>query len=244
MLGTITFPLAFRLYKPKSRLKAIQIRIRTEQSQLSVALIQDLRACGFRFSVELADSLSGESSELIVALHRPCLHNVVALRSNHDVRTSPDISRPTLSAYVLSNCVSVRAGIHGREQGAWCREQRCIRAVVFGQWRPPRSFELTTNPAHLSCHALVDPEQEAEFKSLRSLMRQVATAFPQARTELRVVDVHRAQATAPPGPGSNRAAACRPDAPPHCQALRRLLRPSRPESKALSPDHLGQHPAL
>jgi SRSO17 transposase len=46
-------------------------------------------ALGFRMSVALADTLYGESSEFISALHRLHLPYVVAIRSKHGVWMLP-----------------------------------------------------------------------------------------------------------------------------------------------------------
>ena len=87
VLDTVTFPLAFRLFKPRSRLKPGDVY--KSKPQLAIELIQDLMALGFHFSVVLADSLYGESGEFISALHRLGLRYVVAIRSNHGVWTFP-----------------------------------------------------------------------------------------------------------------------------------------------------------
>ena len=55
MLDSVTFPLAFRLFKPRRRLKSGDVS--KSKPQLAVELIQELAAQGFRFSVVLADSL-------------------------------------------------------------------------------------------------------------------------------------------------------------------------------------------
>jgi SRSO17 transposase len=55
VLNGVTFPLAFSLYKPKSRLKEADTY--KSKPQLAVELVQQLAALGFRFSVVLADSL-------------------------------------------------------------------------------------------------------------------------------------------------------------------------------------------
>jgi SRSO17 transposase len=64
----VTFPLAFRLDKPRRRLQPGDVY--TSQPQLAVELIQELAAQGFHFSVVLADRLYGESDAFITALHR------------------------------------------------------------------------------------------------------------------------------------------------------------------------------
>lgn len=87
VLDGTPFPLAFRVYKPKSRLKPGDVF--KSKPQLAVELIQALQALGFRFSVVLADSMYGESWDFTHALHRFELLYVVAIRSNHVVWLPP-----------------------------------------------------------------------------------------------------------------------------------------------------------
>jgi SRSO17 transposase len=87
ILDGIPFPLAFRVYQPKSRFKPGDVF--KSKPQLAVALIQELQALGFRFSVVLADSMYGESWDFTHALHRLDLSYVVAIRSNHIVWLPP-----------------------------------------------------------------------------------------------------------------------------------------------------------
>jgi SRSO17 transposase len=83
VLNGVTFPLAFSLYKPTSRLKDGDVY--QSKPQLAVALVQQLAAVGFHFSVVLADSLYGESYDFTSAVSRLGVPYVVAIRSNHAV---------------------------------------------------------------------------------------------------------------------------------------------------------------
>ena len=86
VLNGVTFPLAFSLYKPKSRLK--QGDVYQSKPQLAVELMRELAALGFRFSVVLADSLYGESCDFTRAVSQLGVPYVVAIRSNHGVWTA------------------------------------------------------------------------------------------------------------------------------------------------------------
>jgi SRSO17 transposase len=136
VLDTVTFPLAFRLYKPRRRLKPGDVY--KSKPQLAVELIQELAAKGLHFSAVLADSLYGESYDFISALHRLGLPYVVAIRSNHIVWTFPGErvrqTRWRPFARVFTDGTS---------------EQRSICEFVFGKRGGTRYFVLTTDPVHL-----------------------------------------------------------------------------------------------
>jgi SRSO17 transposase len=68
LLGTTTFPLRFRVFKPETRLKPGEVY--HTKPQLAIAIIEDLLARGFPFSVVVADARYGESPAFIRALHR------------------------------------------------------------------------------------------------------------------------------------------------------------------------------
>ena len=136
VLDTVTFPLAFRLYKPQRRLKPGDVY--KSKPQLAIELIQELAAKGFRFSVVLADSLYGESGEFLAALQRLGLHYVVAIRSNHGVWMLPGQRlrrtrwRPFLRVFTDGS-----------------GEQRFIRETIFGHRQGVRYFQITTDPVTL-----------------------------------------------------------------------------------------------
>jgi SRSO17 transposase len=136
VLDTVTFPLAFRIYKPQRRLKPGDVY--KSKPQLAIELIQELTAQGFHFSVVLADSLYGESGDFVSALHRLGLQYVVAIRSNHGVWMFPG-QRFRRTRWRPFNRVFTDGS----------SEQRFIRELVFGQRRATRYFEITTDPVHL-----------------------------------------------------------------------------------------------
>ena len=70
----ITYPLMFKIYKPKSRLKANDEY--QSKPQLAVQLVQEIQSLGFVIERVLADSLYGESGavmqhirEVAIAVH-------------------------------------------------------------------------------------------------------------------------------------------------------------------------------
>jgi SRSO17 transposase len=136
ILDHITFPLLFKVYKPRTRLKPGESY--KTKPQLAVELIQELQQWDFRFEVVLADSLYGESGDFISALETLHLKYVVAIRSNHGV-WSPPGQRLWYTNWrpferIFSN------GDH---------QTRYIREIVFGQRGRIRYYHLTTDPQTL-----------------------------------------------------------------------------------------------
>ena len=136
LLGTTTFPLLFRVYKPESRLKPGDVY--QTKPQLAVELIEELLALGFHFSVVLADSLYGESGPFISALHRLGLQYVVAIRSNHGVWLGPG-----------QRVRQTRWRPFERVFTDGSAEQRFIRETIYGARGTVRYYQITTDPVTL-----------------------------------------------------------------------------------------------
>lgn len=81
VLGTIVFPLTFKVFKPQSTLLADDTY--KTKPQLAGEIISELLNLGFKFDVVLADCLYGESKIFIQQLNKFNLKYVVAVRSNH-----------------------------------------------------------------------------------------------------------------------------------------------------------------
>jgi len=133
VLGTTTFPLAFRFYKPHGRLKPGDSY--KSKPQLAIELIEELQAHGFPFSVVLADSLYGESSDFTRALHRRGLSYVVAIRENHSVWTFPGEHKRYTNWRPYA-----RIFTDGTQ------DERFVREIVFGSRGVVRYYQLTTDP--------------------------------------------------------------------------------------------------
>ena len=136
LLGTTTFPLLFRVFKPESRLKPGDVY--KSKPQLAVELVEELLALGFHVSVVLADSLYGESGPFSSALHRHQLQYVVAIRSNHGVWMFPG-----------QRLRRTRWRPFERVFTDGSTEQRFIRETVFGARKAVRYYQITTDPATL-----------------------------------------------------------------------------------------------
>ena len=129
----ITFPLIFKIFKPKGRLKQND----TYQTKIELAslIINELIEFGFKIKLVLADSLYGEASLFLRTLEKHQLSWVVAIRSNHGVW--------------LSHEQKVRAN-------KWCKfertftddssEIRYIREIIYGKRTTKTYWQITTNP--------------------------------------------------------------------------------------------------
>jgi SRSO17 transposase len=134
LLETTAFPLRVRVLKPETRLKPGDVS--QTKPQLAVEILEELVALGFQFRVVLADSLYGESPEVIGALQRLKLAYVVAIRSTHAVwlprgqRVRQTRLRPCARVFTDGST-----------------QQRFIRETVTGQRQAVRSYQITTDPA-------------------------------------------------------------------------------------------------
>ena len=79
VLGDMTFPLMFKIYKPQSTLQEGDSY--KTKPQLAAEIIKELQDFGFKFDLVLADSLYGESGTFITVLQKFHLDYVVAIRS-------------------------------------------------------------------------------------------------------------------------------------------------------------------
>lgn len=136
VLDHITFPLLFKVYKPRTRLKP-EDTYKTKPA-LAIEIVRELQAYGFRFDVVLADCLYGESGDFISALEKLHLKYILAIRSNHGVWLPADqrIRYTTFRPFerIFSN---------GEQQ------TRYIREIVFGRRGRIRYYQLTTDPRTL-----------------------------------------------------------------------------------------------
>ena len=133
VLGATTFPLLFRVFKPQTCLKAGDVS--KSKPQLAIAIVEELVALGFRFSVVLADSLYGESGHFTSALHRLGLHYVVAIRSNHGVWILPG-----------QRVRHTRWRPFERVFTDGSSERRFMRETIYGTRRAIRYYQITTDP--------------------------------------------------------------------------------------------------
>ncbi|NDJ19162.1 IS701 family transposase [Myxacorys almedinensis] len=136
IVGQLTFPLLFKVFKPKHRLKPGEVY--QTKLQLAQSIIQELVTFGFTIELVLADSFYGESSAFVSSLDALHLPWIMAIRSNHGVWMPNDVEVTTSKwqrfERVFSNGTT---------------EERYIQEVIFGRRFKHRYWTLTNNPAEL-----------------------------------------------------------------------------------------------
>lgn len=80
VLGELTFPLIFKVFKPRKNLKE-KDQYKTKP-QLAAEIIEELKEQGFGFDLVLADSLYGSSPTFLAVLDKYHLDYVLAIRRN------------------------------------------------------------------------------------------------------------------------------------------------------------------
>ena len=151
----ITFPLMFKVFKPKGTLKA-EDQFKTK-IQLASEIITELISFGFEIELVLADSLYGESSSFIQTLNQHHLSWIVAIRSNHGV-------------WMHSN-QRVRANKWSKFERTFSNqtsEIRYVREIIFGKKSLRTYWEITTDPETM-------PENSTSFvmTNLRGKTHQI-----------------------------------------------------------------------
>jgi SRSO17 transposase len=126
----ITYPLLFKIYKPKSRLKASDEY--QSKPQIAVEMIQEIQALGFVIERVLADSLYGESAAVISRLEKLQLPYIVAIRSNHGVLMAQGQRVRYNRWRAYNQPLSERPA-----------ERRYIREIIFGHRRKVRYYQIT-----------------------------------------------------------------------------------------------------
>jgi len=129
----ITFPLIFKVFKPKERLKEGD-HYQTKPV-LAAEIIKELREKGFQIQRVLADSLYGESeSNFLSVIEEFNLEYAVAIRSNHGVWL-PKGQKVRTNKW--------RKFEHKNWDGT--TETRYIREIIFGKRRARQYWEITTD---------------------------------------------------------------------------------------------------
>lgn len=177
IVDNITMPLMFKIFKPRHRLQQGD-KYKTKP-QLAEEIIRELQAFGFNIELVLADSLYGESGNVIGVLQELKLPFIVAIRSNHGVLIAPGqrVRYNSWRAYWQN--------LSHRQP-----EKRYIREIIFGKRRSIRYYEITKSDTK-------DPGEDTWFimtslpgniqlvvGQLYSLRNWIEYGFKQVKNEL------------------------------------------------------------
>ncbi len=132
----ITFPLMFKIFKPKGTLKEGD-KYKTK-IEIASNIIEELVEFGFEIELVLTDSLYGESSSFLATLENYNLPYVVAIRSNHGVWMPAEHKVRTNKWFKFNRIFS-----DGKT------ETRYVREIVFGKRRSITYWQLTTDKENL-----------------------------------------------------------------------------------------------
>lgn len=126
----ITYPLIFQIFKLKNRLQSGD-KYKTKP-QIAVEIIQEIQEMGFKIKLVLADSLYGESGDVIRVLEKLNLEFIVAIRSNHGVLM------PAGSRKRYNRWKAYQQKLSHRQT-----ETRYKREIIFGQRRRLRYYQIS-----------------------------------------------------------------------------------------------------
>ena len=188
VVDNITYPLLFKVFKPRTTLQE-KDKYKTKP-QLAVEILRELLDFGFNISLVLADRLYGESGDVVGLLVEQKLPFIVAIRSNHVVWLSPQerIRYNRWQAYEQK--LSHRSS-----------ETRYIREIVFGKRRELRYFEITKSDSKQDASNTwfimtnVSGKIQQVLAQLYSLRNWIEYGFKQVKNQLgwadfRLTDYH------------------------------------------------------
>lgn len=178
IVGGITYPLLFKIFKPKGSLKPGDTY--KSKPELAREIIRELTDFGFKIKLVLADSLYGESGDVIELLVKLKLNFIVAIRSNHAVLVGPgqQVRYNRWRAY--------QQPLSHRQS-----EPRFIREIVFGQRRSIRYYQITkgstpdpTGDNSWYIMTNLTGNIQLEVAQLYSLRNWIEYGFKQVKNEL------------------------------------------------------------
>ena len=185
----ITYPLLFKIFKPKQGLKA-EDTYKTKP-QLAVEIIKELQKWNFKIKLALADSLYGESGNVITALEQSNLEYIVAIRSNHKVWMFGKERKRYNSWKPYQQKLSRKKS-----------ETRYIREIIFGKRKHIRFYQISKkedkNPEPKDTWFIMTNKKgkiATTIASEYSWRNWIEYAFKQVKNELgwadfRVTDYH------------------------------------------------------
>lgn len=146
VVDNLTYPLLFRIYKPRSRLQEGDLY--QSKPQIAIDLLKEIEGLGFKIERVLADSLYGESGNFIQALTKMKWPYIVAIGSNHGVLMPKGAKFRYNSWHAYDQALSEHP-----------TQRRYIREMIFGKRRPVRYFQITKgsteNPDKADCWSIM-----------------------------------------------------------------------------------------
>lgn len=175
----LTFPLLFKVFKPKHRLKPDDVY--QTKLQLAQSIIAELVTVGFKIELVLADSFYGESSAFVNHLDALHLPWILAIRSNHGVWMPNEVEVTTSEWHRFERVFS---------DGT--TEERYVQEVIFGRRLEHRYWTLTNDPTTLPANStwfvmshLDEPRDHCDqIGNLYGLRTWVEYGFKQCKDKL------------------------------------------------------------
>lgn len=185
----VTYPLLFKIFKPRKCLKAEDIY--KTKPQLAIEIIKELQKWNFNIALVLADSLYGESGDVITELEESNLEYIVAIRSNHKVWMFGKERKRSNPWKPYQQKLSQKKS-----------ETRYIREIIFGKRKHIRFYQISKkedkNPDPKDTWFIMTNKKGKIAKTIASeysLRNWIEYAFKQVKNELgwadfRVTDYH------------------------------------------------------
>ena len=178
LVDGMTYPLLFKIFKPKKCLKEEDKY--QSKPQLAIEIIKELKSWGFKIKLVLADSLYGESGDVIRVLEQLKLEFIVAIRSNHPVLMPPGSRKRYNRWKAYEQQLSHRKS-----------ETRYMREIIFGKRRCFRYYQIskvnTPDPTgDESWYIMTNLSVELQLiiPQLYSLRNWIEYGFKQVKNEL------------------------------------------------------------
>lgn len=178
VVDDITYPLLFKIFKPKSRLKPGDDY--KTKPQLAAEIIAELKAFGFEIELVLADSLYGESGTILEVLYKLKLSYIVAIRGNHGMWLPPD------QHVYCEDWLPYEQPLADRPT-----EHRYIREMIFGRRRAIRYYQITKGSTETPNKAdtwqvmtNLEGDIQLEVGKLYTLRTWIEYGFKQVKNEL------------------------------------------------------------
>lgn len=176
VLGDLTFPLIFLIYKPRKRLEAEGVY--KTKPQLAVEIVETLLKYGFNFDLVLADSLYGESPTFIAALDKHKKPYLLSIRSNH-----ARFSLPEEAIYEVWQEFE-RVFSDKKTERRYIQEITCSDSKIITYWRITNDPETLPKNQTWYVKTNLKSDMADQLGNLYGFRNWVEYAFKQGKNEL------------------------------------------------------------